>query len=284
MSDSSDEEITHESHEYPACEEEDCYCRNHWPNRSGGEEHWVIDNYNNGDKTVRCDVAIDNDPNIDVCSCCEYWMVGNGFSIGDELSICIRCKNKLNFVDLFFKVVDSPCKCFLAFPEYQESFVAIDPRLQRTACPDCGLDHLMCPAYEHMARRVFGDKTDIEAKIHAMLLTGDGSVVDDDLTEGFSKEIVKQLDHIREKRRAVSNEKHQRKIELDTRCAAARKRFLSVFVPVLAKLSDKEFDEHVPAKFARLANEADIAVAERLCEAPNEMTSEEVIEFTKTLF
>ena len=47
-----------ETYDYPSCEADDCYCKRHWPNRSGGDEFSVIDNDTDGSKTIRCETEI----------------------------------------------------------------------------------------------------------------------------------------------------------------------------------------------------------------------------------
>lgn len=86
--------IHHEKIKYPACEEEDCYCLNHWPDRSGGEEVWVLDNIEKN-KTIRCEVAINNG-DYESCSLCENWMIDFAFQLKKfEFGICYLCRDNI---------------------------------------------------------------------------------------------------------------------------------------------------------------------------------------------
>lgn len=92
MSSGSDND-SHEIYEYPNCEEEDCYCLNHWPNRFGGDEHKVVDNKNFGEFTIRCDVAINNGK-FPKCTLCSRYCLGDCLEINEgEITVCVRCCN-----------------------------------------------------------------------------------------------------------------------------------------------------------------------------------------------
>src|SRR3989338_6825226 len=107
-----------ERYTYPLCEEDDCYCKRHWPDRGGrGYEHSVIDNDNNGPNTVRCDTALHSNSDITTCSFCEKYMLGAGMWLHGKFNICARCQDKVFFIDAFTKVVDTSCKYAILFPK-----------------------------------------------------------------------------------------------------------------------------------------------------------------------
>jgi len=65
---------------YPNCEFEDCYCKRHYPNRSGGEELEVVDRY--GEILIYCEVAIANHYEIEhTCAFCKRYMIGKGLML-----------------------------------------------------------------------------------------------------------------------------------------------------------------------------------------------------------
>lgn len=85
-----------ESYEYPNCEEDDCYCKRHWPNRSGGEEYKVVNNSKNGEYKIICEVGINNHTFIQgKCYLCNKWMIGSGLDIEiskkEQYKVCVRC-------------------------------------------------------------------------------------------------------------------------------------------------------------------------------------------------
>lgn len=273
MSDSSDDEITKESHDYPACEEDDCYCKRHWPNRSGGEEHWVVDN-RDGSLTVRCETAINGDADIDGCDICERWMIGVDMQLHDNYKVCMRCTSKLNFTEIFTKVVDTACKCFLSFPSFEGDF----PAHQRALCLDCDETHTLCPNYAAQ----FKDQAVLKESLNALIWRKDRHEIADALVEALIDEITEVFERLAKAKCDAKDLKRQRQAYLEDRCAVARKRLLLTTIPMLAKLTDEEFNTHVPAKFARLISEKEIEITERFC-AATEMTTEDVITFTKFL-
>ena len=264
-----------ETYDYPSCEADDCYCKRHWPNRSGGDELSVIDNDTDGSKTIRCETAIHNDDDITTCSFCEKYMLGPGMRLPGKFMyiICVRCQDTVTFIDAFAKVFDTRCKYATLFPtaEVEQSDQALVP------CETCGLGHV---AYD--AATEFEDEYTICYEIknigHYKTLAKPAR----DLSEAFNDEIRDQLEKAWQAKRDAKAAINQRKMELEDRCAVARKRLLLTTIPMLAKLTDEEFNAHVPAKFARLISEKEIEITERFC-AATEMTTEDVITFTKFL-
>ena len=66
--------------DYPKCEFEDCYCKRHYPNRSGGDELEVVDE--DGEILIYCEVAIENcDECKHKCAFCNRFMIGSGLKL-----------------------------------------------------------------------------------------------------------------------------------------------------------------------------------------------------------
>lgn len=79
----------HDSYDYPNCEEDDCYCKRNWPDRSGGKEHKVVDNYI-GEYITLCDVALKHRQHT-VCDYCKKFCVESGLTIDGEFNLCVMC-------------------------------------------------------------------------------------------------------------------------------------------------------------------------------------------------
>ena len=84
------------SYDYPSCEADDCYCQNHWPNRSGGEEFKAVNNNEEGDYMWLCPMGYEYHRWADgKCDACGKFMVYNSLDIylSPELSkkLCVRC-------------------------------------------------------------------------------------------------------------------------------------------------------------------------------------------------
>jgi hypothetical protein len=138
-----------ESYDYPLCEEDDCYCKRHWPNRSGGDEHKVVNNDEEGEYTWRCDVAIDNG-DYQKCMICEHFMTGEGLNLSKSDKICVRCCSDLWSQDFHDFLVDQtkkdPCILFKLF-----DFAFINPEQPQDEegffCVKCDKTH-MTPDFE----------------------------------------------------------------------------------------------------------------------------------------
>lgn len=283
MSSDSEADFNNEKHEYPACEADDCYCKRHWPNRSGGDEHWVVDNECDGDLTVRCETAIDNDGEITKCDICERWMIGVDMRLHDAYAVCMRCTNKLDFTEIFIKVVDTPCKCFITFPEWEEEVSGTNQQLERALCPDCNEIHLLCPNYAELAKELFDDDYTLKHEINALVARKEPHAIASALTEALVDEITTVFERIN-KAKCDAKEQHRlRKQALDARCAAARKRFLCEAIPMLGKIPFEDYDKYIPAKFARLTSDEDIKIVETFDGTLEGMTTEDVIKFARYL-
>lgn len=265
-----------ESYEYPSCEQSDCYCQNHWPNRSGGREHSVINNEDDGEKTIRCEVAIHNCDDITTCAFCEKYMLGSGLYLYGEYVICVRCQNSVTFTDAFVKIFDTGCKYATLFIEDEDDdeISVVDT----AACTTCKKKHT-----EYNPTTAFKDEPTLREAINEIDYENKLTKPARKLFKAFSNEIKAQLDKAFSLRREKKAAIHQHRLELQAKCDVARKRLLTTFIPILTKLSDVQFETHVPTKFARLTNEAEIKRVKRLCTTPNEMTTEDVIAFAKFL-
>lgn len=143
---------------YPACEEDDCYCRRHFPNRSGGDELKVVNNEEDGEYTIRCETAIDNNDDIRKhCYFCEKWMIGSAMTIGKE-KWCLRCVLDLWSPDLsdYFKDAfeKNPCLVFEIIPNH----LAKDGRTTMF-CEKCQKEHPI-PDFENDEIKLDLDKKD----------------------------------------------------------------------------------------------------------------------------
>ncbi len=117
---------------YPKCEADDCYCKRHFPNRSGGEEHEVYDTVKS-EWIILCDVALDNKEEVSDCALKDHKMLGSlfldlGSSRSDsnakhepECRICWLCVD--TWLDLYVKdsFQEHPC-LFYKMLNYNDSF------------------------------------------------------------------------------------------------------------------------------------------------------------------
>lgn len=123
---------------YPLCDEDDCYCRRHWPDRSGGEEEQVVNNDDHGWKVWRCQVAL-NQGDYDSCHICDRWMMGSCLSFDDaDMKICVRC-----FKNNFHQFIESRLKedpCFLVKLFNDPLFYGDCPTVE---CESCSMKHTL---------------------------------------------------------------------------------------------------------------------------------------------
>lgn len=127
-----------EAYEYPLCEEDDCYCQRHWPDRSGGEEHKVVNNDEEGELTWRCDVAIANG-DYKKCDFCGKWTMGSGLELPIKYRMCMRCcyDGFDEFLEQKFK--EDPC---LSVKLFNNDFMSPDdPPETKIDCASCKKTH-----------------------------------------------------------------------------------------------------------------------------------------------
>jgi hypothetical protein len=74
---------------YPLCEADDCYCKRHFPNRSGGREIEVFDNDKNT-YMILCEHAISS-TEIEICGICDRKMFTESVNAKLETKICASC-------------------------------------------------------------------------------------------------------------------------------------------------------------------------------------------------
>lgn len=136
--------------EYPRCEEDDCYCKRHWPNRSGGKEHKVIDNENCGEYTIRCQVWVDN-YHPKKCAVCEKYMIDSPLYFPDsDMEVCVRCTASDDLFFDFFMDKFKEDRCFLV-KMFDHSFIFPDDTLEDTIdCEKCGRRHLEMDPEDNM--------------------------------------------------------------------------------------------------------------------------------------
>jgi len=283
MSSDSEADFNNEKYRYPACEADDCYCKRHWPSRSGGDENWVVDNNCDGDLVVRCDTAIDNDDDINKCDICERWMIGVDMQLHDAYAVCMRCTDKLDFIEIFTKIVDTACKCFVSFPEWEEDFSLIDPQLQRGPCLECNETHLLCPNYAEMTVTTFECGYALKNMINELTTREKPHAIANALAEALVDEITAAFERIDKARGEAKEQRLLRKQELAARCVTARKHFLCEAIPMLSRIPSEDFDKHVPSKFARITNDEDIKIIESFDGTLEGMTTEDVIKFARFL-
>lgn len=79
---------------WPKCEYNNCYCKNHFPDRSGGPVEKVL--MEDGSYKLYCQVARENDEDLSYCDICNHNFEGEGLYFLDkdgdvDISFCIRC-------------------------------------------------------------------------------------------------------------------------------------------------------------------------------------------------
>lgn len=126
------------------CEEEDCWCARHWPDRAA-REYKVVDNDQDGEITWRCDVAIRNNKSIkkNKCDFCERHMIGDCLRVPSKLAgvddyYCVRCAKKHFKTYLFSLHAEDPCYLLYAISGFTE-----DGREKGSVCAECGRVHLV---------------------------------------------------------------------------------------------------------------------------------------------
>jgi len=301
MSSSDSDGIYHEKHEYPACEEDDCYCKRHWPSRSGGEEHKVVDNNTCGEITIRCDVAIDSNTDVNNCAFCERYMIGKGLRFTEEIEYCVRCCKYLP--EFFLKYFDN-CKFLETFTDQERLFIEDRVKeglpIEKPLCSLCKKEHIELS--EEDREFIYGYCGWVSVCDNEILIKSISNIItyletrksneknksSYDTLQDFCN---KFYDYINQKKKEKSNAKIElkKKIEEEEKkrqypFISSGKRLLRNFIPNFSHLDEEEVERVIPAKFVRSCNEDILKQIECLADKmQNEMTKEDVMKFVEWL-
>lgn len=247
-----------EIYEYPNCEYDDCYCKRHWPNRSGGDELLVVNEQ--GDIVVYCETAINNDDDVSYkCSYCDRWMIGYGFKIDSEHRYCAHCTGKMNLREYFLSVFNDDCSVFTILPHETDAFIKTDTTTEQ--CEKCDKTHM-----------IFAEHWTLE-RVQKFCSERAQQILQNVVA---SKVFLQKATQIKEYFRNYFEQRFQRKTEERARkqqeqarfeedCKIVRKRLLTDIFPPLAQLSDADFAEKVPDSVARISTQLEHDCAKRIC-------------------
>lgn len=253
----------------PACDEEDCYCKNHWPDRSGGKEVWILDN-GSMSKTVRCQVSLENG-DYTSCSYCERWMTDDGFPLKPEYMLCYRCFDKAKALDVvsdFFSEAwndhedlgDKDLKQWHTGWKKDCDNEAKKPSRSKIKSP-----HVLM-------YNIYRDYTDNEHVSEMM--------------KSFIAKVFMQcmanIDKYYYDKEAIRRVRQEEEAKVQADYNTARKRLLCTMIPGIKKLTDEEYDK-IPAKFARICTAEDVQIVNSVCKDPSVMTPSQIIQFVKFL-